>query len=237
MACFALIHGAWHGAWCWSRIVGELQALGHTARTVDLPIDHVAATTADYADAAATAFAGGEPPIVVAHSMAGLVAPLLAARMPVSGIAYLCAVLRRPGMSLADDRTAGVNDDLSPAGFGAELKRDADGLTYWPDAASAARHLYQDAGADEAAWAFARLRHQKGYWADRAPAAGWPALPAASIVCADDRAVTPAWSRRVAGDWLGVAPVAFPGGHSPHLTRPRELAALLDRLAGTLFAG
>ena len=60
-------------------------------------------------------------------------------------------------------------------------------------------------------------------------------MPAVSIVCAEDRAITPDWSRRVARDWLGVAPIEIAGGHSPHLTRPRELAALLDRLARTTF--
>ncbi len=236
MATFGLIHGAWHGAWCWTRVVAELQVLGHGALTVDMPIDRADATTADYADAAADAFRGADGLIVVAHSMAGLVAPLLADRVSLRGLVYLAAVLRRPGSSLAEDRKAGLNADISPPDFGRELKRDAEGLTWWPGAADAARHLYQDASDADAAWAFARLRHQKGYWSDRAPATRWPAVPAVSIVCAEDRAITPEWSRRVARDWLNVEPIEFPGAHSPHLTRPRALAALLDRLARTTFA-
>ena len=38
-----------------------------------------------------------------------------------------------------------------------------------------------------------------------------------SIVCAEDRVVDPAWSRRVARDRLGVEPIELPGGHSPFL--------------------
>ena len=235
MATFGLIHGAWHGAWCWTYLVPELEALGHSALTVDMPVDRRDATTFDYADAAADAFRGAGELIVVAHSMAGLVAPLLADRLPLAGIAYLCAVLRRPGMRCADDRAAGLNVDISPAGFGKELMRDAEGLSYWPGAADAARALYQDATDADALWAFSRLRHQKGYWTDRAALADWPVAPAASIVCAEDRAVNPAWSRRVAQDWLNVEPTELPGGHSPHFTRPRELAVLLDRLARTTF--
>ena len=237
MATFGLIHGAWHGAWCWTHVAAALQALGHDARAVDLPIDRADATTSNYARAAAAAFDGSEAPIVVAHSMAGLVAPLLAEHIALRGLVYLAAVLRRPGKSLADDRADGLNRDLSPADFGKALKRDDEGLTYWPDAASAAGDLFPDASAEVAAWAFSHLRHQKGYWNDRVPRAGWPAVPAVSIVCAEDRAVTPAWSRRVARDWLGVTPIEFPGAHSPHLTRPQELAALLDRLARGPFAG
>ena len=236
MATFGLIHGAWHGAWCWTRVVAELERLGHAALTVDMPVDRREATTVDYADAAVAAFGGAGHLIVVAHSMAGLVAPLIADRLPLSGIAYLCAVLRRPGRSLAEDHKAGLNTDISPPDFGKELKRDAEGLSYWPGAADAARHLYQDATDADAHWAFSRLRHQKGYWSDRAPLADWPAAPAASIVCAEDRAINPAWSRRVARDWLNVEPLAFPGAHSPHLTRPRELAMQLDRLASTILA-
>ena len=29
MATFVLVHGAWHGGWCWSRVTPQLQALGH----------------------------------------------------------------------------------------------------------------------------------------------------------------------------------------------------------------
>jgi hypothetical protein len=237
MATFGLIHGAWHGAWCWTHVAAELQALGHDARTVDLPIDRPQATTADYADAAAVAFGTGEAPIVVAHSMAGLVAPLVAGRIAVRGLVYLAALLRRPGKSCADDRADGFNDDISPPGFGETLRRDALGLTFWPSAEAAAPVLYQDCSQAVVAWAFARLRHQKGYWTDRAPEAGWPAVPVVSIVCGEDRAVNPDWSRRMARAWLGVEPVELAGGHTPHLARPRELAALLDRLARTTFSG
>ena len=147
---------------------GGAEALGHGAAAVDLPVDRRDATTADYARVAAAAFGGGEPPIVVAHSMAGLVAPLLAGLIPVRGVIYLAALLRRPGRSLADDRADGLNADISPPAFGRELQRDEAGLTWWPSAEAVARHLFQDASDADAAWAFARLRHQKGYWSDRA---------------------------------------------------------------------
>ena len=34
---FLLIHGSWHGAWCWHKIVPRLQAEGHSAHAIDLP--------------------------------------------------------------------------------------------------------------------------------------------------------------------------------------------------------
>src|SRR2546425_823487 len=34
MADFVLVHGAWHGAWCWKRILPGLWAAGHRAFAV-----------------------------------------------------------------------------------------------------------------------------------------------------------------------------------------------------------
>lgn len=37
MADFLLIHGAWHGAWCWREVAARLEVRGHTATAIDLP--------------------------------------------------------------------------------------------------------------------------------------------------------------------------------------------------------
>ena len=50
MSTFALVHGAWHGAWCWEQLTPELEALGHRVIAMDLPCDDGAATFDDYAD-------------------------------------------------------------------------------------------------------------------------------------------------------------------------------------------
>lgn len=36
-APFVLVHGAWHGGWCWERVVGPLRAAGHRVYTPTLP--------------------------------------------------------------------------------------------------------------------------------------------------------------------------------------------------------
>ncbi|HSB25299.1 MAG TPA: alpha/beta fold hydrolase, partial [Burkholderiaceae bacterium] len=36
MAAFVLVHGAWHGAWCWARVLPLLRAAGHPAHAVTL---------------------------------------------------------------------------------------------------------------------------------------------------------------------------------------------------------
>ena len=52
-----------------------------------------------------------------------------------------------------------------------------------------------------------------------------------SIVCRDDRAINPDWVRTAARERLGVEAIELDGGHSPFLTRPGELAEVLDSLA------
>jgi DNA helicase-2/ATP-dependent DNA helicase PcrA len=51
------------------------------------------------------------------------------------------------------------------------------------------------------------------------------------VVGAEDRAVSPDWGRRVAPERLGVEAVQLHSSHSPMLSRPADLANLLDELA------
>jgi len=37
MSSVVLVHGAWHGSWCWERVVPLLEERGLDVRTVDLP--------------------------------------------------------------------------------------------------------------------------------------------------------------------------------------------------------
>ena len=32
-----LIHGAWHGGWCWDGVIAELRAAGHSAEAPTMP--------------------------------------------------------------------------------------------------------------------------------------------------------------------------------------------------------
>ena len=37
MSTFVLVHGAFHGGWCWHKIVARLEARGHTVFAPDMP--------------------------------------------------------------------------------------------------------------------------------------------------------------------------------------------------------
>jgi hypothetical protein len=102
-----------------------------------------------------------------------------------------------------------------------------DGSATCPEA-RALEVFFEDCPPELAHEAAARLRRQ--YWRlsqETSPLTTWPSTPATYVVCRADRSVNPAWSRRVARERLGVAPLEIDGGHSPFLARPVELAVLL----------
>jgi pimeloyl-ACP methyl ester carboxylesterase len=80
MARFVLVHGAWHGGWCWERIVPLLGAAGHEVLAPDLPglgadrTPFAADVLAQWADFVAGLVRGAaEPAVLVGHSRGGLV--------------------------------------------------------------------------------------------------------------------------------------------------------------------
>lgn len=83
MTTFALVHGAWHGAWCWKRLAGELERRGHGVVAVDLPCDDPDATFAGYAAVVVDALGDtGDDVVLVGHSLGGFAAMAYAAGRP-----------------------------------------------------------------------------------------------------------------------------------------------------------
>ena len=110
MASFLLIHGAWHGAWCWYKVIPELEALGHRAVVIDLPshgrdITPVAEVTLDgYGERVAAAVRDlPEPVHLVGHSMGGAVITQTVDKAAdrIESLTYLAAFLGKNGDSLS----------------------------------------------------------------------------------------------------------------------------------------
>jgi pimeloyl-ACP methyl ester carboxylesterase len=201
MATFSLVHGAWHGGWCWDPLRAELEARGHVVHTPDLPCEDVAAEVEDYAAAVPAA------DLVVGHSLGGFTIPYAEAQAHV----FVTALIGDTGWT-----------DVFVPGFGDGRVRDELGRSYYPDPAVAARELQYP---PEHAHLASRLRRQAPVEADRV-AVERPVY----VVCARDAAVQPDWQRHLARDVLGVEPLELDSGHSPMLECPRELADLLDAL-------
>ena len=228
MATFGLVHGAWHGAWCWNRLVPSLEARGHRVVAVELPAEDPAAGLKRYAEIVAEALGDADDVVLVGHSLGGCALPLIAAQRPVRHLVYLCALIPVPGKS-ATDRYR--EEDVFVEGFAGNTKTREDGASYWPDLVAAVRCLFHDCPPADASWAAGRLRPQSAAPRTEAwPLAGLPDVERTSIMCRDERCIAPAWSRRMSREQLGVEPVELDGGHSPFLSRPAELAAVLDRV-------
>lgn len=60
----------------------------------------------------------------------------------------------------------------------------------------------------------------------------WPQVAVASIVAADDRTLSPDWIRRTSLRVLRREAIQVHAGHCPRISRPAEIAQVLDRRAG-----
>jgi len=224
MATFTLVHGAWHGAWCWERLGPELRARGHEAVAMDLPIDVPGRGLADYARVVEAAMPDDDT-ILVGHSLGATVIPLVAAARAVQRLVFLCPVLRRPGRSLAEQ--APLDADVTSWDMGSGRDFFDDESSAW-QAEAAIAAFYQDCDEKTASWAASRLRRQYwAYWEEPNPLTTWPEADYQAVICRDDRLVGLEWARRTLPAELGVTPVELPGGHSPFLSRPAELADVL----------
>src|SRR5260370_7927161 len=97
---FVLVHGAYHGAWCWDQLRTELERGGHASTAVDLPCDDPDAGAERYVDEVLHAIPKQPDPVVmVGHSLAGLTIPIAASRVRTAMTIYLCAILPVPGLS------------------------------------------------------------------------------------------------------------------------------------------
>ena len=224
-----LVHGAYHGAWCWELLASELEERGHRVTAVDLPISDPQAGLQAYTETVTNALEGTSDPVLVGHSLGGLVLPLAAARHQVRRLVFLAAFLPRPGLSLNEQRQSEPIDGLVPP---TTAEWTALGDDVWQIGPSTATELFfDDASPELAAWATARLRPQC-YRAmnEPSPLRDWPVVPSSFVVCRDDRAMNPEYGRSAARTRLGVEPLEIDGAHSPFLTRPAELATLLEPL-------
>jgi pimeloyl-ACP methyl ester carboxylesterase len=224
----ALVHGAWHGAWCWDELGVQLEKLGHRAIAVDLPAEDPAAGLQRYAELTSDAIGDADDVVLVGHSLGGASIPLVTALRPVRQLVFLCALIPEPGRSVTDRYR---EEDVFVEGFAGNTETRDDGASFWPAQAAAIRCFYHDCTPDDAAWAAGNLRAQaaapsREVW----PLDAMPDVDRTSIICRHERCISPGWSRTMSVEQLGVQPVELDGGHSPFLARPTELAKVIARV-------
>jgi len=234
---FVLIAGAWHGAWCWSKITPLLEAQGHRVLTPELP-----ATGADSTDPATVSLDGWarfvsstlanepEPVTLVGHSRGGIVISRAAELDPgrLRRLVYVSAYLLPAGMSLAEaartDRESLVPPNMIPA---------ESGLTCNLRAEVIRPALFGLCTDDDYEYALARLSPEplKPLVTPlKVTGQRFGSVPRTYVECLQDRTVTPGAQRRMQAVLPCENVLTIDSDHSPFLSRPRELARLLGGL-------
>src|SRR3954451_18205606 len=166
MARFVLVHGAFHGAWCWEPLVRELSVGGHDVVTIDMPgsgddATPVADVTLDaYAQRICDTLADQpEPVVLVGHSMAGVAITQVAARCPerIAKLVYVAAFLPADGQCLADlaQLPEGAGDMVQE-----NVAVEGDPPVATMPAEAAREGFYALCSPEQVAWATERLRPQ-----------------------------------------------------------------------------
>ncbi|MDO9358384.1 MAG: alpha/beta hydrolase [Polaromonas sp.] len=117
MANFVLVHGAWHGGWCWQRVTSALQAQGHRVHAVTLTglgerahLLSPAITLDTHIDDVMKLIEAEEldDVILAVHSYAGMIGTAVADRLSgkIKHLVYVDAVVPKPGESWSSTQSS-----------------------------------------------------------------------------------------------------------------------------------
>ncbi len=237
MSTYLLVHGAWHGAWCWRKVVPLLEAGGHRVFTPDLPghgddktpLGDV--TLRSYTDRICEiAGAQNERVILAGHSMGGAAITQAAENCPqnIAALVYVCAFLPRNGDSLitwaSQDRDTRVNastvDPRSDGtiGFKPEHTREA---------------FYGNCSDEDAAFAQSRLVAEPTAPSGtpvETTAQRWGRIPRYYIECERDRAITLGLQREMEKHSPCRQTFSIDTDHSPFFSAPEQLSNIFLRI-------
>ncbi|MCH1513045.1 MAG: alpha/beta hydrolase [Acidimicrobiales bacterium] len=219
MQSVILVHGAWHGAWCWDQVCQLLSDADVPAMTVNLPFtgyeDDVQAVE-NVIDQL------GAETILLGHSYGGKVISKAAeGKENVTNLVYLCALLLREG-----EPFAGHDQDPHPSSIQIEVAKDLS-CSVKPSAALPA--FYTDVDDKIAKEATKRLRPLPVTSFDAGVGEAWRNIQTTYVICNRDAAIHPDRQRQMAE--LAGHTIEWSCGHSPFLSKPRLVADLLSTLA------
>ncbi len=222
MATYVLLPGAGSDSWYWHLVVPELEARGHEVVAVDLPCDDDSAGLSEYADAVVEAVGDRHDLVLVAQSMAGLTAPIVAARVPVRLIVLVAAMVPSPGES--------PGSWWGNTGQAEAQREQAERDGRPPGDDDLATVFLHDVPPALAAEAMARGRRQSGTPFEKPwPLDAWPAVPTRLLLCRDNRLFPAALQRRVVQDRLGIVADDLDGGGRPAGFVPPRARGAADR--------
>ena len=236
MTHFLLIHGSWHGAWCWFKVLPRLGAHGAVS-AVNLPgrgRDPAPLPSVDL-DAMVAAAEAQLPPdgktTIVVHSRYGIVASALAERHPerIGRIIYLAAFMLPAGDSVAKwaptDRQS-----LIPANMDINMTE----LWDWLRPEAYRDTLYADCGDDDLALAHMLLCREPIRPAGeqlRLTPERYGTVPRAYVRLTEDRAVSLDLQDRLIEANPPERVESIAASHSAYFSQPDALTETIVKLA------
>ena len=222
-----LVHGSWHGPWCFEYLEAELARQGFAAKSVALPSvgssPQDLGTFGDDARVVADAAAAIDGPVlVVGHSYGGAVVSEAAFAANLQRLVFLGAFMPDTGRSYVSY--------LPPGPLPPYVELRADGTFAVPEG-QATPYFYPDCSLEIAEAAAQKLRPQsQQVMVPVIAEASWRNYPSTYVVLTQDRVLPPDLQRAFAAQANDIRELE--SSHSPFLSKPGELAALLIDIAG-----
>jgi pimeloyl-ACP methyl ester carboxylesterase len=237
MKTFILIHGSWHNAWNWHKVVPLLQKEGHKAIAIDLPgmgrdktpirevkMSSTVASICDLLDSVEGKV------ILVGHSKNGIMISQAAEYRPdkIEKLVYLAAYLVPNGKTQREYSIQDTGGVLKPF-----VKMNEDASAHTLDHAIYKEGLYADCDdyiTDLAKFLLSEEPMESGITPLQLTEQNYGRVPRVYIECTEDKAVTPFIQRKMYTEMPCEKVYSLPTSHSPFFSRPKELVEILCEL-------
>ncbi len=242
---FVLVHGAWHGGWCWAAVIKHLELLGDRAFAVDLPghgastFDRAQVTRQAYVDGVADFIERSDLKDVVlaGHSLGGITIPCVAAKLPrrIKRVIWVTAMVIPDGERPIDSLPSLPNSEQAWAAAAARPDRS---MPIELIADQFRSYFMQDASRDLQDYILAALTPQAiAPMSEPVPMKDFFAtgIPQSYVICEDDISPNGArgnWHPHFSSRLKNPTTRTIKSGHEVMFTRPAECARALHELAG-----
>jgi pimeloyl-ACP methyl ester carboxylesterase len=219
-----LIHGTTQDATGWHGLSRIMTDHGHRVRLVDLPVDQPDLLAKEYAELAAAQSGDVDGPVVVAHSAGGLLLPAIGRRLNAARLVWVSATIPDPtGQRSFAEEVREYGEEM----FNREWLELREPPT--ADPVLSTYFLFHDCDLPTLRFALStvRLFYPAAVYNERPLMVDVPP-PCTFILPRAGRSLRPEWMRRTARERLGVEAVEIDAGHCPHVSRPDEVAAIIE---------